>query len=466
MQLLGFSASQVHPLATLDAARDFLAGNAAARFVWADFNTEEVAPAPAAWRDGLIALTGAPILDLHLVDATNPAHPSFFDTTNAYDMVIFRKLTFETSRLFAEAEATHAAEGTGAALGTLGVSAMPASGAVNASSGATSMAPPATSLAGSSVDYSSSASLASAAASASSTTSSTTAAPPKSAPQKASRKYPPGFLPALARIDTQPVAFFVFDNVLVTIRPGPSRTIDQVRQRLLELCGAPRPAASQANGSAALVHGIRPPTRPEDLMLRLLNAMVDRYLDLRAPLTRQLDRWQRALLSTRRSFSSWEGLLDARIQLRRLEHLSEEQRDALQEFRDSLLDNRYSTEGTEGASGSAASRDDVLLVRITDLMEHILRVLAHTRRLEDSIESAVQIHFSAVAHRTNRTMRTLTVITALFMPLTLITGIFGMNFDRMPWLREPQGFWWSIGLMGAVVAVIGAIWGLGRLLDR
>ncbi|GMG91513.1 magnesium transporter CorA family protein [Cupriavidus metallidurans] len=393
MQLLGFSANQVHPLDTLDAARDFLSGNAAARFVWADFGTEEVTPAPGAWRDSLMALTGAPILDLHLADATNPAHPSFFDTTHAYDMVIFRKLTFETSRQFAEAEATQSVT-----------------------------------------------------------------------QRKASRKYAPGFLPALARIDTQPVAFFVFDNVLVTVRPSPSRTIEQVRQRLLESCGAPRPASARAGGTAALVHGVRPPTRPEDLMLRLLNAMVDRYLDLRAPLTRQLDRWQRALLSSRHSFSSWEGLLDARIQLRRLEHLSEEQRDALQEFRDSLLDNRYSAEDAEGAQ--EASRDEVLLVRINDLMEHILRVLAHARRLEDSIESAVQIHFSAVAHRTNRTMRALTVITAVFMPLTLITGIFGMNFARMPWLQEPDGFWWSIGLMGAVVTVIGGVWGLGRWLDR
>ena len=420
MQLLGFSASQVHPLATLDAAREFLAENAAARFVWADFGTDEVTPAPAAWRDSLAALTGAPILDLHLADATNPAHPSFFDTTNAYDMVIFRKLTFETSRQFAEAEAAHAAN-----------------------AGEPPGQPP-------------------------QPTPTAQAAQPAQAsipaPRKAARKYAPGFLPALARIDTQPVAFFVFDNVLVTVRPSPSRTIDQVRQRLLDTCGAPRTAAPRANGATSLLHGVRPPTRPEDLMLRLLNAMVDRYLDLRAPLTRQLDRWQRALLSSRQSFSSWEGLLDARIQLRRLEHLSEEQRDALQEFRDSLLDNRYSTD--EDGDTAAASRDEVLLVRLTDLMEHILRVLAHARRLEDSIESAVQIHFSAVAHRTNRTMRALTIITALFMPLTLITGVFGMNFARMPWLQEPNGFWWSIGLMGAVVANIGGIWGLGRWLDR
>lgn len=424
MQLLGFSASQVHPLATLDAARDFLSGNAAARFVWADFATDEVTPAPGAWRDRLVALTGSPILDLHLSDATNPAHPSFFDTTNAYDMVIFRKLTFETSRLFAEADAAQASTGSDPTVPTISTAA-PAGSAATAASGHDGSLMP--------------------------------------APRKASRKYPPGFLPALARIDTQPVAFFVFDSVLVTVRPSPSRTIDQVRQRLLDTCGNPQSAAPRANGAASLMHGVRPPTRPEDLMLRLLNAMVDRYLDLRTPLTRQLDRWQRALLSTRQSFSSWEGLLDARIQLRRLENLSEEQRDALQEFRDSLLDNRYSA--ADGDAG-AASRDEVLLVRLTDLMEHIMRVLAHARRLEDSIESAVQIHFSAVAHRTNRTMRALTIITALFMPLTLITGVFGMNFARMPWLQEPDGFWWSIGLMGGVVAAIGGIWALGRWLDR
>lgn len=403
MQLLGFSASQVHPLASLDEARDFLAGNAAARFVWADTPIEELSTAPTAWRDSVQALTGAPVLDLHLIDATNPSHPSYFDTTHAYDMVIFRKLTFETSRLIAEAGGEAAASRTAAKTPT---------------------------------------------------------------PAKP-RRHPPGFLPALAKIDTQPVTFFVFDNVLLTVRPAQSRTLDQVRQRLLELCQSPRPqpeSKTRPNGHAALVHGIRPPTRPEDLMLRLLNAMVDRYLELRAPLTRQLDRWQRALLNARRSFSSWEGLLDARIELRRLEHLCEEQHDALQEFRDSLLDNSYSVQ-SEGAAG-AAGRDDALLVRINDVTEHISRVLAHARRLEDSIESAVQIHFSSVAHRTNRTMRTLTLITALFMPLTLITGIFGMNFDRMPWLREPQGFWWSLGLMGAVVVVLAAVWALGRRLEQ
>lgn len=385
MLLTGFATDRALPLESLEAAHAFLDGPPAdsEHFVWIDSQFDEVVANPDSWRKTVQTLTGATILDLHLQDATNPAHPSYFDTTNVYDMVIFRKLTMQTTDQIVQAETEHAATAQAQR-------------------------------------------------------------PRRSA----------GFVPALAKIDTQPVAFFVFDHVLVTVRPGQSRTLEQVRRRLLEF--TPNGRVS----SHTVVHGIRPPTRPEDLMLRLLNAMVDRYLELRAPLTRQLDRWQRALLNPRYGFSGWEGLLDARIQLRKLEHLCEEQRDALQEFRDTLLDNTYSR---PNEAPSPHATDDALLVRINDVMEHVSRVLTHARRLEDSIESAVQIHFSAVAHRTSRTMRLLTLITALFMPLTLITGIFGMNFVRMPWIAEGDGFWWTMGLMAAVIVILSAVFGIARL---
>ncbi|MFJ2987074.1 CorA family divalent cation transporter [Collimonas sp. NPDC087041] len=163
-------------------------------------------------------------------------------------------------------------------------------------------------------------------------------------------------------------------------------------------------------------------------------------------MTTQLDRWQRALLDPRRPFKDWMALLDARIELRKLENLCEEQHDAMQELRD------YFVDLNDGVEISRAS--DLLLVRINDVMEHITRVLNHARRLESSIESAVQIHFSAVAHRTNEIMRTLTVITALFMPLTLITGIFGMNFEVMPLLKNALGFWLTMGSMALVIVVM------------
>jgi Mg2+ and Co2+ transporter CorA len=198
--------------------------------------------------------------------------------------------------------------------------------------------------------------------------------------------------------------------------------------------------------------------------------MVDRYLDLRQPLTEQLEHWQRELLDPRRPFRDWVSLLESRRQLRKLENLSEEQLDALQEWRDERLDRHggrdeahadwadatgesdRSDEGPEPAPSALPPLTDALEVRVNDLVEHIERVLGHARRLETSVESAVQLHFSATAHRTNQIMRTLTVLTAIFMPLNLITGIFGMNFDVLPGIHSPTGFWWTMATM-AVLAL-------------
>ena len=82
------------------------------------------------------------------------------------------------------------------------------------------------------------------------------------------------------------------------------------------------------------------------------------------------------------------------------------------------------------ASTPATRRErELLRVRSRDVLEHIERVLAHVRRLESSAETAVQMHFSAQSNRTNAIMRTLTVLTAIFLPLNLVTGFFGMNFE-------------------------------------
>ena len=54
-------------------------------------------------------------------------------------------------------------------------------------------------------------------------------------------------------------------------------------------------------------------------------------------------------------------------------------------------------------------------------------------------ETAVQMHFSALGHRTNDIMRTLTVLTAIFLPLNLVTGFFGMNFEGLPLIHSATG---------------------------
>ena len=129
------------------------------------------------------------------------------------------------------------------------------------------------------------------------------------------------------------------------------------------------------------------------------------------------------------------------------------------------FDPRYGYYLIDRDDGTSRTQE-LLLVRINDVMEHIARVMNHARRLESTIESAVQIHFSAMAHRTSEIMRTLTVITALFMPLTLITGIFGMNFTEMPLLQDRFGFWITMGLMAAVVVLLLLLFWRKRYLDN
>jgi magnesium transporter len=194
-------------------------------------------------------------------------------------------------------------------------------------------------------------------------------------------------------------------------------------------------------------------------MLRLLNGMVDRYLELRQPLTEQLERWQRRLLDSRRNFHEWYELLEARSEMRKLEQLCEEQLDSLQGW----IDER--TEETR-QPGAIRSLSDAQQVRASNVIEHIHRVHNHARRLQDSIETAVQLHFSMTSHRTNEIMRTLTSITAIFLPLTLITGIFGMNFDSMPGTQQANGFWVTIGAMSLIAVLLIAYFRAQRFLDR
>jgi Mg2+ and Co2+ transporter CorA len=94
-------------------------------------------------------------------------------------------------------------------------------------------------------------------------------------------------------------------------------------------------------------------------------------------------------------------------------------------------------------------------------------VLNHARRLEGSIETAVQLHFSATAHRTNQIVRALTVITAIFAPLTLISGLWGMNVERIPLAHHPHAFALIVGGMLLLSALLLAFfWSLRILSDQ
>ena len=99
--------------------------------------------------------------------------------------------------------------------------------------------------------------------------------------------------PVLKRIDTSPVGFAVFDRILLTVHPADCAVRDAYAAKLL--------TATSTESRAA---GARLPTSPADLMLRIVNQMVDGFLDLRRELTHQLDHWQNELINPRSRFNN------------------------------------------------------------------------------------------------------------------------------------------------------------------
>jgi magnesium transporter len=76
------------------------------------------------------------------------------------------------------------------------------------------------------------------------------------------------------------------------------------------------------------------------------------------------------------------------------------------------------------------------------------------------------MHFSVQGSRTNDIMRTLTVLTAIFLPLNLITGFFGMNFDGLPLIHRDTGLWWALGTMVVVAIALVVLFWRKRYLAR
>lgn len=213
-------------------------------------------------------------------------------------------------------------------------------------------------------------------------------------------------------IETRTGAFFLFDRILITVRAPDNISFIEARQKLLD-------------------GRLKSPGSILKLAHMILDQMVDRFLKIREPMDRKLTTLQDELLDPSNNMDDWRTLLEGRRVVRQLEALSEDQLEALDAWR-------------RGTRTEWSSSEEV---RIRDLSEHIHRVRDHASGQERDVESAVQLHFASVSHRTNRIMRGLTVMSAIFFPLTLITGIYGMNFENMPELHTRHGYFVVLGLI-------------------
>ncbi len=97
--------------------------------------------------------------------------------------------------------------------------------------------------------------------------------------------------------------------------------------------------------------------------------------------------------------------------------------------------------------------DQSTTVYLRDCYDHIVEVIDIIENYRELISGLTDTHLSFLSQRTNEVMRVLTVISAIFIPLTFIAGVYGMNFDpdagplSMPELRTPYGYIICIGFM-------------------
>ncbi len=81
------------------------------------------------------------------------------------------------------------------------------------------------------------------------------------------------------------------------------------------------------------------------------------------------------------------------------------------------------------------------------MYDHIVQALDLVENYRDVCVSLQDLHINNVNLRMNEVMKVMAIVTCLMAPATVIGGIFGMNFDSIPWLHTPYGFFAAVGLM-------------------
>jgi len=94
-------------------------------------------------------------------------------------------------------------------------------------------------------------------------------------------------------------------------------------------------------------------------------------------------------------------------------------------------------------------------IYLRDVYEHTIQIIDTIESFRDMISGMLDTYLSSVSNKMNEVMKVLTIIATIFIPLTFIAGVWGMNFEHMPELKwpwiYPYGFWALMILIGGVM---------------
>jgi magnesium transporter len=91
-----------------------------------------------------------------------------------------------------------------------------------------------------------------------------------------------------------------------------------------------------------------------------------------------------------------------------------------------------------------------------DIYDHLVRNEDLNGTLRERSDNILTTYLSSIANRQNETMRVLSIVAAIFLPLSLLAGIYGMNFENMPELKLPWGYYAVVGFIG--ISIVGLFW--------
>jgi len=94
--------------------------------------------------------------------------------------------------------------------------------------------------------------------------------------------------------------------------------------------------------------------------------------------------------------------------------------------------------------------DDMLSPYFRDVYDNVLRNIEVIKSLDERVSGIMDIYVSSMSQNTNQIMKVLTIMSTIFIPLTFIAGVYGMNFKYMPELESPAAYFIVLGVMGLI----------------
>ena len=218
---------------------------------------------------------------------------------------------------------------------------------------------------------------------------------------------------------TRDVDFFLGRNYLVTVHDGHSRSIEKLK----EICN--RHGRPLHEGPVALLH-------------RIVDSMVDHYRPEIEGIEQQMNSLEdQAILGRQENLV--KEILALKRDLASLRRVVIPQRDAV---------------------GRLARREfslisDEMAYRFRDVYDHLVRLSDEATLLQDRVTGILEAHLSTISNRLNVVMKVLTVMSTIFLPLTVLTGMWGMNIPlpTFPGGEDVQ-FWWIAAIMVTITATM------------